>query len=163
MKIYYTGALTVLGQNFRPIVTSLGGLISNTLVPNGRKNSLFSDFSKEMTEKSGRIVIGIVIKNDALTSITNLVVNLTRVASNSQITYKIGIAEISDDLLMEQIQSSSDLPYNTTFIALTSEISLIGSLDVEEYLGLWLMMEYEAIIDYTNLVEEDFVLSFGYN
>lgn len=163
MKIYYTGATTALGQNFRPLVASLGGLVSGTMVPNGRKNSLFPDFSKEMLEKSGRLVIGIVLKNDALVSLTNLVLNLVRTTSNTQIVYKVGTAEISGDLAMEQIQSSSDLPYNTTFMALTSEVVLASSLDVEEYLGLWLMVEYEAISDYTSLAAEDFVLNFSYS
>ena len=71
MKLYYTGAPIKNIPQGNPN-QSLGGFKSSTLVPNARKNALFSDISMEQYNEGDRELRGLILKNETGAVVSNI-------------------------------------------------------------------------------------------
>jgi len=138
LKLFYTGAFAVNQPNLTPLLTSLGGFVSSSPIPNGRKNSLFSDISKAMSEKGKEEIIGLCIKNDSLTeTVSDIQLSILN-PETLKGKFKIGFIAIGMDLQMEKLASSADLPYYTELIDFDGLTTIEGNLLPGKYIGVWL-------------------------
>lgn len=71
MKLYYTGAPIANMVQENPN-QSLGGCKSSTGVPNGRKNSLFSDIATEQLNNGDRDIRGLILKNETGNTVNSI-------------------------------------------------------------------------------------------
>jgi len=71
MRLFFTGAAVALATQ-ENAKASLGGYLSSTPVPNGRKNGLFSDQDSQQQLKSAFNMRGVILKNETGGGITNV-------------------------------------------------------------------------------------------
>lgn len=110
MKWYYSGAKSLDVEQRSP-EKSLGGFRSSTVVPNGRINSMFNDFSSLSVNEGKSETKAFFIKNDFNTKVTGILIYATY-PENPEIQFEI--ASVKGDE-MELLKSSSDEPYYEEF------------------------------------------------
>lgn len=151
-KYFYTGASTFLGAQNRPSL-SLGGYLSNTVVPNSIPNNLFPDVSYYGIERDIQHTIGIgLLKTDAGAG-SNINIYM-EVPANNFCTFELAAVAFTMDvsqtvLTMENLNSPQSSPYYATFLDITgiSNIRVIqlsalsafgGPYGLYYGLGLWI-------------------------
>lgn len=166
LKFFYTGASTWNNSQNQPS-KSLGGYISNTTIPNGLTNSLFSDLSESdlYEEKIKKEIIGIALypfffteeeKTDKIDIEVNLITNNeedenTSVLQELKKAFKfyIGLGPISGNstsgYYMEQIQDGNSKPYYLLedWKELSEEKVIFKNLS-SEGIGVWLYREFNS-------------------
>lgn len=164
LKFFYTGASSWNNSQNQPS-KSLGGYISNTTVPNGLINSLFSDLSESdlYEEKIKKEIVGIALypfffteeeKTDKINIEVNLIINNDEendtILQELKKAFKfyIGLGPISGDstsgFYMEQIQDGNSKPYyllNDGWKELTEEKILFENLP-SDGIGVWIYREF---------------------
>lgn len=116
MILYYTGAVASLQQQKDPS-KSLGGWISNTVIPNGRLGNLFSGLSLSLIENPISQLRVIVLKNTSGSDLTDVKL-YTTTPDGAQTTWKLGVATPSIDPTcnepyFETLDNENTLPYYT--------------------------------------------------
>lgn len=168
LKFFYTGASTWNNSQNQPS-KSLGGYISNTTIPNGLTNSLFSDLSESdlYEEKIKKEIIGIALypffftkeeKTDKINIEVNLITNNeedknTSILQELKKAFKfyIGLGPISGNsasgYYMEQIQDGNSKPYYLLedWKELSEEKIIFENLS-SEGIGVWIYREFNPKI-----------------
>lgn len=168
LKFFYTGASTWNNSQNQPS-KSLGGYISNTTIPNGLTNSLFSDLSESdlYEEKIKKEIIGIALypfffieeeKTDKINIEVNLITNNeedenTSILQELKKAFKfyIGLGPISGNstsgYYMEQIQDGNSKPYYLfeDWKELSEEKIVFENLS-SEGIGVWIYREFNPKI-----------------
>lgn len=168
LKFFYTGASTWNNSQNQPS-KSLGGYISNTTIPNGLTNSLFSDLSESdlYEEKIKKEIIGITLypfffteeeKTDKINIEVNLITNNeedenTSILQELKKAFKfyIGLGPISGNstsgYYMEQIQDGNSKPYYLLedWKELSEEKIVFENLS-SEGIGVWIYREFNPKI-----------------
>jgi len=142
MLFYYTGATKYLGEQIKPQY-SLGGYVSNSIIPNGQLANLFSEISQLTYEKNSFEVKAIVLKNTLGVAANNIYFWFENEVGNYG-DFELAVVTLNQDsdfgFYMEQIQNCRSLPYYATFYTANGEANkrLLGNLGANEYLGIWL-------------------------
>ncbi len=110
MKWFYSGAKTLDVEQRTP-EKSLGGYRSSTVVPNGRINSMFNDFSSLTLQEAKSETKAFFVKNTFDKKVTGILLYATY-PENPDITFEI--AAVDGDV-MEQLKSGADEPYYEDF------------------------------------------------
>lgn len=110
MRLFYSGAKTLNSENFSP-EKSLGGFISSTQIPNGKVESIFSNFSNMSINSGVYETKGLFIKNTFPYTVKNLLVYCVY---PDQPKVQMFLSAIAGNEL-ELLRSSSDDPYYVTF------------------------------------------------
>ncbi len=110
MKWYYSGAKTLDSEQRSP-EKSLGGYRSSTVIPNGRINSMFDEFSSLMLIEGKPETKAFFIKNDFTESVKDIIIYATY-PENPEINFEISTVMGNN---MELLKSSSDEPYYEEF------------------------------------------------
>jgi len=155
IKLYYTGALEN-GAEQKEIHKSLGGYISGTQIPNGRKNNLFRDISYYTKVKNENEIICIAAKN-----ITDTQLQDVTLYANVPEGYKLLAAIVTPNIsscgapIFEELKTQRDLPYYAEFNDITSQQNeiLIGTIEPQSYIGIFLQRLKSA--DTQNISECD--------
>lgn len=149
---YYTGAAEANKPQSNPN-KSLGGLISNSKVPNGALNNVFPPISKRHVEESISDVRLIAFKNGA----SALTAMRVWTVKGQYCTYTIAAVSPAinscGDLEFESIDGGNDLPYQATFTSNETEPNalVVGNVVADAVLGIWIKRD----VDVTNLTELD--------
>lgn len=149
MQILYTGAPKSSTEQLDPNL-SLGGLISNSPIPNSSLSNLFSQASAISIQNKRRETKMIALYNNDGDILTNISLKFT-LEVNSICKYKIAFVAptiSSNGPCFEQIDNSNVLPYYATFQDIVSEgVIAIPDLTTGSYLGMWLVKEYDFSAD----------------
>ena len=111
MKWFYSGAKE-LDKEQREPSKSLGGLRSSTVVPNGRINSMFNDFSSLSIKEGQDETKAFFIKNTFAQKVTGVLIYSTY-PKRPDITFKVAATSGSE---IEKLKSSIDEPYYEDFL-----------------------------------------------
>lgn len=142
MILYYTGATASISEQPNPF-QSLGGFVSNSRVPNGVKNSIFSTITRNQLRSQYSQIRMIALQNQSPSTVT-LVNVYTEKPNGSLFDYKIAaiapaLDTVSNKYYFEQLNSENELPFQSTLAAHeTSGAALaIGSMLTLAYVGIW--------------------------
>lgn len=150
LKLYYTGAAKFERIQTNPL-TSLGGYISSTEIPNGRLGNLFGSLSR-LTVQQGRSEIRVfAIKNIDSVNKTGLKCWFTYpndggdpAEDTNDCEFEIGVVspfpDDCGDLMTEVLQDIYSLPYSVELKPnVTSEATALslGTLDAGDYLCIF--------------------------
>lgn len=145
MQILYTGATKSGAEQLDPSL-SLGGLISSSAVPNGSLSNVFSQASNISIQGKKRECKLLAIYNNDGDILTDISLNFT-LENNSICKYKVAFvtpAASASGPCFEQIANTNALPYYATFQNIVSgESILIPTISSGDYLGIWLVREYD--------------------
>lgn len=145
MKILYTGALKQDTSQIDPNI-SLGGLVSNSIIPNDDLSNIFSAVSLISIQNKRKEIKMIAIKNDENDILTDLTFTFT-LDTNSICNYKIAFVNPSigaDHFCFETIPNPTSTPYYANFQPILNNVEFnISLLETNSYLGIWLMREYD--------------------
>lgn len=142
MKLYYTGSKTYLGTQQKKEF-SLGGFVSSSIVPNSQLGNLFSDITKYTKGNEVTEVIGIILKNETGSAVSDILFNFS-LPENLVASYQIAAVQLSQDsdgnYYMEEISNQYSLPYYATFYSADDSDNKVnlGSLLADGMLGLWI-------------------------
>lgn len=144
MQFFYTGA-----QLFQAIQTdpnlSLGGYISNTIVPNNGANNIFSDISYQTAQQQRVEVKGLILKNTLGIDTTDVLFGYTYPA-NANFKVEVAFIQINptNPQQIEKIPTSQSSPYFATFqeANIDTAHSINNSVDIGPILnngnvGVW--------------------------
>lgn len=139
LYLYYTGAKSYLQQQSE-ITKSLGGFISNTLIPKDILNNLFSDITNFSLKKNKTETKCIAIKNNSQAIINNI--NISAIFDVDNICeYEFAFIQPTQDAcgnyMFELLTDSEQLPYYAIFTDLSTS-QVIPSINANEYLGLFI-------------------------
>lgn len=142
MKFYYTNAAVYLGSQGDPD-KSLGGLISNTVVPNNSLGNLFGDISQHAIDEQLTETKIIALKNETGAAISGLQLWFVYPAdaiSKFEVAFVAPGKNVCNEYYFETIANMRATPYVGTFSEANGIGSLItiGNLAKDAYLGLWL-------------------------
>ncbi len=156
MKLYYTGADKFNAVQKDPS-KSLGGFISSTIIPNSYIGNIFSEADIKSIKQKEIEVKCIAVKNDSLATITAVKLEIV-LDADSICNYKIGFSEAGTDdcggKFFEQVINSQALPYDVVFQDITSEeILSLPDIEVDSYLGIWLIKSYKEQQDISTYPE----------
>jgi hypothetical protein len=149
MELFYSGAFRGDEIQTSPL-KSLGGYISSSKLPNDFLNNIFSEIPTAFI-LNNKEYIGIFLKNTSGIKKTNISI-WTETPLNSFSSIKIAAVSVACDsngCFIEKIPNKSSSPYNATFYKVEGEANaaLLGDLDINKVIGLWLVRE----IDQTKL------------
>lgn len=137
--LYYTGAKNYL-QPQNEIAKSIGGYISNTLIPKDILNNLFSDITNFSIKKNKTDTKCIAIKNASSSNIVNMSVSASTLSTNA-FEYEFAFVQPTTDACnanaFELLTNSEQIPYYANFITLTTP-QVIAQLNAEQYIGLFI-------------------------
>lgn len=142
MQLYYTGALTYLGEQLKSEL-SLGGFVSSSLVPNGKLEAIFPEISLYTIDKNDIEVRAIVLKNESTFVVNNIRLWFVY-PTNSYSKLEVSAVNLSQDsnggYYMEKVLDTHSLPYYAEFYEADGEVGAVslGSLGAGSSLGLWL-------------------------
>jgi len=153
MNLYYTGANEFLGIQQSSIL-SLGGFISNSLIPNGSLGNLFGGLSKKTLQEKTRTILGIAFKNnfEENKKLANLKITLiVEDILTFPFIVKVGKEIVKgDDFLkgysLQTISNKNSIPYNVEFVNLNESIFQVEvdfKIDYNKYIGLWFIREID--------------------
>lgn len=149
MQILYTGATKSNTEQLDPNL-SLGGLVSNSPIPNGSLSNLFNQASAVSIQNKRRETKMIALYNNDGDILTNISLKFI-LEANSICKYKVAFVAptiSSNGPCFEQIDNSNVLPYYATFQDIVSEgVIVIPDLTTGSYLGMWLIKEYDFTAD----------------
>lgn len=154
MKLFYSGAKNLNDPQFTP-EKSLGGFLSDTVIPNGRVESVFSSFSNLSAQNLSPEVKGIFLKN-TFSSIKKDILVYCVYPEDPKVT--IQLAAIKGDEL-EYLRSPQDLPYYADFydvnvVYSSSLIKVIGSFYATESVSI-----EGTLIPVPNGTKEEFLIN----
>lgn len=133
MRFLYSGAAAVLTPQNNPYL-SLGGLVSSTVVPNSRLNSLFSDGSYSSNKQGTVETKALILENESGSSVTSVTLGY-QYSAHPDFKIEIAVVTLTSNQLMEQIGNSRDTPFYGTF----SEANIDPSIPVNHSLNLGTM------------------------
>lgn len=110
MKWFYSGSGSLDEPQMNP-EKSLGGFRSSTVVPNGRINSMFNDFSSLAIQENKVETKAFFIKNTFSNPVRNILVYATY-PENPYVDFQLAAVEGNE---MEKLSSSNDIPYYSEF------------------------------------------------
>lgn len=145
MKLYYTGSEKGNLPQTSPL-TSLGGYVSSTPLPNGSLNNLFGAISQYGKEKMIRQVRAIVLKNETgATATPNIWYDM--ISSEPITNYRFAFVTLAQNdcgWYMESIAQGDALPINATFIDPRTEVNKVAmpAMANNSYLGIWIERTY---------------------
>jgi len=145
MRFLYTGAQIALQPQPNPYL-SLGGLMSSTIVPNGRINSLFDDASYSSVKNGAVMTRALILQNETNVDALNVTLGY-RYSLNPDFSIMIAIVTLTGGNLMEQIGNSGDTPYYATFSQANIDPNAsppinnslqLGTIPSNSALGVWI-------------------------
>lgn len=149
MQILYTGA-TKQGIEQLDAGSSLGGFVSNSVIPNDLSSNIFSGVSALSIQNKRRETKMIAIKNNDGDILTDLSFKFD-LGVDSICKYKVAFVLptiTGGDSCFEKIANTNVLPYYATFLDVVSgEPFNIHHLALDAYLGIWLVREYDYTSD----------------
>lgn len=156
MEFFYTVSSQQNAIQNKPEL-SLGGFCSESKVPNGSFENLFSEISPYMMQKPKAEYIGLMLKNTTSTPISEISFWMN-VPDDSICKFRLAIVETNDKGMMETIPSVNSKPLYADFHETSEnnkiELSLSEALQVGDCMGIWiertLNMESEQIKDRNN-------------
>lgn len=110
MKLFYSGSGSLDEPQMNP-EKSLGGFRSSTVVPNGRINSMFNNFSSLAIQEKTVETKAFFIKNTFSHPVKNILVYATY-PENPYVDFQLAAVEGNE---MEKLSSSNDIPYYAEF------------------------------------------------
>jgi hypothetical protein len=137
MKLYYTGSANLNGFQKNPD-KSLGGFMSENIIPNNSLQNIFSDISILAQRKGYIETKGIILKNTSTSDLTNVYLYHTY-PTNCLVKLEWSLATVSSGE-MESINDTKDSPYEASFSEpkdVASKILLASSLLKDGLIGLW--------------------------
>ena len=138
MRLFYTGATALDRPQENPNI-SLGGFKSSTVIPNGRKNALFSDIDYVQKHEGLFDIRGVVLKNETGAQVANITLYFDP-DPNPTATYEIIAVTVAANGSMESINDGKSLPYVGTFVSATgvaNKVTLATTLADKGLIGLW--------------------------
>jgi hypothetical protein len=162
MKFLYTGAEHTNCQQIDPEL-SLGGKVSDTIIPNDLAQNIFSVASYLSIQQKKRETKLIALLNDDPSKTATLITlnfgvngdeSCSEDSNGSIANYQIAFVSPNEENCFEKLSNAAALPYYATFQPIVSgqPISL-PDLAPGEYLGIWLMRTYNY--DSPDLVNKD--------
>jgi len=152
IKLYYTGGKSYLESQPKKEY-SLGGYVSSIPIPNALVNNLFGDISLLTESRGGFDIIGIVIKNEAVSMLSNVYIYFDY-PDGCFSKLEFAAVELMEDgdggYYMEEIASGKALPYYATFYEADGVVNkkLLGNILAGKYVGLWIKRALETdVID----------------
>jgi hypothetical protein len=143
MKFYYTGAEIANTPQGDPS-QSLGGLISNSLVPSDMFDNLFGETSITQDQEGSTETIAIMLKNDgAPISDLNAYFNLP----NDSYKFEIAAVTTLNNESMESIPNTFASPLVGIFSeadGVANQVMLTASMATGDVIGLWIRRTVEA-------------------
>lgn len=145
---YYTGATKSVDQQPNPKI-SLGGYISTSKIPNGTKNNIFENITSQEVLKELREIKMIALHNNGETAKTNVKVWVDVDDEETIFIYKLDVVEPGYDTVcnkyyFEQINSSSELPYNAELEVYGPDNQFdVGSINPDRFVGVWISREID--------------------
>lgn len=137
MILLYSGA-TVANAPQPDTGRSLGGLISNTVVPNSRLNAIFDSISKYALDNAASDTKAVFLTNTTGNTVSTVTIYWNYPDGNQA---KLEVAAVTVvNNAMEKINSSKDSPYYANFVQAsgsTNKITLTASLANNASIGLW--------------------------
>lgn len=158
--LYYTGATEYLAEQRAPQL-SIGGFISNSLVPNGSPNNLFSDVSELSLAANVSVARGLAMLNQTGSDITNLRLWFTY-PPDAQLLLEVAVTTVAEDecnhFFMERLPNENACPYVGNFVEADGEANavVIGNLANSTYLGIWIKAKVAAPSRSCDLLLENF-------
>ena len=149
MIFFYTGAVKN-GQSQQIPAKSLGGWISNSVIPNSMLGNLFAGISESMIQNPKTQIRVIALQN--LTGSTKNIKIYTETPVDSYSTFKIGVAQpmIDPDCgpFFETLHSDESLPYTTQ---VESHEGVLNAIEVNgflnnAYVALFIVRELKTTI-----------------
>lgn len=116
MQLLYTGASIYQGTQQDPNL-SLGGYISNSVVPNNKPNNIFSDISYQAALQKRVEVRGLILQNVLGVNATDVVFGYQYPSSTPNFMIEVAFVTInpSTPTLIEKIPNAQCSPYFATF------------------------------------------------
>lgn len=169
IRLYYSGSGKAY-ETQENATKSLGGFISNSLIPNGTQNSIFSNlFASKDNRKETKLI---VLKNEGVSISTPIKIWI----DHTQLVYSeiliSGVLPFSDEcsnFKFENIPSSDSIPTYAEFEKFDSTDNFleVESFSNNSYIGLWLhrkvlsskLSDLENLISCDSLIEENVDLS----
>jgi hypothetical protein len=161
MILYYTGSEKYNIPQNQPTL-SIGGFVSNSIVPNSSVNNLFPSISANSLS-TNPLTRGIILKNDTNAIMTALYLFFVYQV-NQQCKYEIAAVTVSTDAnggkYIERLENGSSIPYYGTFVEANGETNkvLLGNIPIGGYLGLWIkrtILTSNIITQYnTSIIDE---------
>lgn len=145
MQLFYTGASSYLGTQNDPF-QSLGGYISNSLVPNNQVNNIFGDLSWQNVRNKKVATRGLILKNTTGFDCTDVLFGYEYPAAPAA-TFKLEVAFVSiNQNQIERIVNGESSPIMAVFeeaniLPSGPDNSLdVGALANNVMIGLWLRL-----------------------
>lgn len=113
MKFFYSGANNLDDPQTLPN-KSLGGYRSSTVIPNGKVNSIFNDFSNYTIQNEVVETKAIFVKNTFDIKVTGVLI-YALFPDNSKVLFQISAQSGSN---IEKLNSTLDIPYYSEFLDL---------------------------------------------
>ena len=149
MELLYTGAIKQDSEQLDSNI-SLGGFVSNSVIPNDTLSNIFSQASILSVQNNRRETKMIAVKNNNLDIVTELLFKFS-IENDSICKYKIAFVKptiVGNDSCFEQIANVNALPYYAKFLPIENNSTFeIESLSKDTYLGIWLVREYDQTVD----------------
>lgn len=154
MRFFYTiVSQPEIAQN-NPFL-SLGGFKSSSGVPNTSFNSLFSDLSSYLIQKSLPEYIGLILENTFNEPVKDIKIYIPKIIGY-YCKYRLAIVELSNNGEMEIITTINSKPLYAEFYETdaNNKIELTGEMKPGSQVGLWversLDMTCEELVKSTN-------------
>jgi len=141
MKFYYTGAFKGGDVQTEP-GKSLGGYVSQSVIPNSFLGNIFSGVSRLTFERNIQDTKAVVLKNETGVDVKNINFYFN-IPITSPFGFKVAFVQLAKDDCgdyMEKLPNSESLPYSGTFYEPFDQAHKIniGDLDKDAILGIWL-------------------------
>jgi len=143
MRLFYTGSETFLAEQ-KNINASVGGFISNVVIPNGRLENFFGEITNYTIDDNLASIIGIVLKNELSNDVEDILLHFD-FDEDTFLKLEIAAVDVTEGeegvLSIEQLRSNRDLPY---FVEEFNEANgeenaiNIGDLKQGEFVGIWI-------------------------
>ena len=117
LRFYYTGAVNA-GDVQRVPSQSLGGYFASSLVPNGASSAFFGEVSSSTLKIDQYEYIGVVLKNESNTSVTNVIMGILAPENpdcNIEIAAVTPTLDNCQDPLIEKVPNKYSQPLVGTF------------------------------------------------
>jgi hypothetical protein len=142
LRLYYTGA-TTSDQSQPKKEYSLGGYISNTVIPNNQIANIFSAVSKYSIDSDLFEVVGIALKNEGDAKIFDVTIYFDYPADaycKIEVAPVAPAGSINDGFYVERIANNYSLPYTGEFEDIDGVANAINIGDIEpgKYIVLWM-------------------------
>lgn len=153
-KLYYSGANSYLGIQKRP-ENSLGGYVSQNIVPNGQLGNLFSMISEYTIDNEKISIIGLFIKNEGLVT-ENDVTLYFNYPENCNVKLEVAAVIPAQDTnggyYIESIVNGESLPYDGVFYEADGQENAVnlGNIEAGKYLGIWLKRSILSTVKLTD-------------